>query len=151
MAKKRCKKCGRQYEAGGESSDGYCSALCRMAGYFIGGGGDTAKPGAAARPPEAEEKPPSAAVRPTRVRKDDARFARVRLMFTLPPGERWELARGFSEEERAFARRLARREEMEAARFAREWDWDGADGGADGETEEPAPSGDIGDSDDGSV
>ena len=141
MAKRKCKKCGRTFESSG-TGDLFCSALCRMTGFFVGGGGDTSKPGVAKR---ADETPP----KPVRVRKDDERFARVRHMFTLPPSERWAVAKDFSEEERAYAKRMARKILMDDDRFTREWDW-----GA-GDDEEDASSypelNTLGESDDGSV
>lgn len=143
MAKRKCKKCGRTFESKG-TGDLYCSALCRMTGYFVGGGGDTSKPGVDR--PTAEKAAP---VKPMRIKKDDERFARVRRMFDLPPKDRWNVAKDFSEEERAYARRLARKQLMDDDRFTREWDWNSGDD----EDDEPSfivPS-TIGDSDDGSV
>ena len=94
MAYRKCKKCGRRFESKG-TGDCFCSELCRMTGFFIGGGGDTSKPGVA-QPAEVIPKQ-----MPVRVKKDDERFARVRLMFEKPPSERWEIAKDFTEEERA--------------------------------------------------
>lgn len=109
----------------------------------MGGGGDTSKPGVA-KPAEAIP-----AAKPVRVKKDDERYARVRQMFTLPANERWELAKTFSEEERAYAKRLAKRSLMEEDRLTREWDWNGSSE----ETEEDViyDSGLLGESDDGSI
>lgn len=141
MAKRKCKRCGRQFESRG-AGDCFCSPICRMTGFFIGGGGDTSKPGVSQPQAIPQEKP-------VRVRKDDERYARVRLMFAKPPSERWEIAKDFTDDERAYARRIAKRMMMEEARFAREWVWDGGSGGA-----EDSPfdeGGTLGESDDGSV
>lgn len=142
MAYRKCKKCGRRFESKG-TGDCFCSELCRITGFFIGGGGDTSKPGVA-QPAEVIPKQ-----MPVRVKKDDERFARVRLMFEKPPSERWEIAKDFTEEERAYARRLAKRQMMEDARFTREWTWDG---GSDEEDDaDYEGGGTLGESDDGSI
>ena len=142
MAYRKCKKCGRRFESKG-TGDCFCSELCRITGFFIGGGGDTSKPGVA-QPAEVIPKQ-----MPVRVKKDDERFSRVRLMFEKPPSERWEIAKDFTEEERAYARRLAKRQMMEEARFTREWTWDG---GADEEDDaDYEGGGTLGESDDGSI
>ena len=141
MAKRKCKKCGRQFESKGPG-DCFCSQLCRMTGFFVGGGGDTSKPGV---PQPAAVIP---APKPMRVKKDDERFARVRLMFEKPTEERWAIAKDFSEEERAYAKRLAKRLMMEEDRLTREWTWDGGGEEAD---EAAADGGMLGESDDGSI
>ena len=143
MAKRKCKKCGRRFESKG-AGDYFCSDLCRMTGFFMGGGGDTSKPGVAQ---------PSAVIpthKPIRVKKDDERFARVRLMFEKPPAERWAIAKNFTEEERSYAKHLARRQMMEEIRFTREWAWEG--NGDDGDVEVfSESSGSLGESDDGTL
>mgnify|MGYP003289507523 CR=1 FL=1 len=143
MAKRKCKRCGRQFDSKGPG-DYFCSPLCKMTGFFMGGGGDTSKPGVA-KPAEVIPAP-----KPVRIKKDDEKYARVRKMFTLPAKERWELAKTFSEEERAYARRLAKRSLMEEDRLTREWDWNN---GSSEETEEDViyDSGLLGESDDGSI
>lgn len=141
MAKRKCKKCGRRFESKGPG-DFFCSPICRMTGFFIGGGGDTSKPGV----PQARVIPQP---KPVRVRKDDERYARVRQMFTMPPGERWGIARDFTDDERAYAKRIAKRMMMEEARFTREWTWDG---GSDDADDLPLDGGGmLGESDDGSI
>jgi len=140
MAKRKCKSCGRTFASKG-AGDLFCSPLCKATGFFVGGGGDTSKPGMA-KPAES-----ILVQKPARVRKDDERFARVRLMFALPPTKRWEIAKGFSEEERAYAKRLERRRLMEEDRIFREWDWNSKDE----EAAEEEDSGMLGESDDGSI
>lgn len=143
MAKRKCKKCGRQFESKG-TGDCFCSDLCRMTGFFMGGGGDTSKPGVAK----------SVAVipmhKPIRVKKDDERFARVRLMFAKPPSERWAIAKDFTEEERSYAKHLARRQMIEEARFTREWTWDGNVEEGEDYSFSDSPSS-LGESDDGTL
>ena len=141
MAKRKCKKCGRKFESSGPG-DCFCSPICRMSGFFIGGGGDTSKPGVS-QPKVIPQ------AKPVRVRKDDERYARVRQMFTMPPSERWGIAKDFSDDERAYAKRLAKRMMMEEARFTREWDWDGSSEDADDLATDGG--GMLGESDDGSV
>ena len=141
MAKRKCKKCGRRFETDG-TGDGFYSQLCRMTGFFIGGGGDTSKPGSARKAPAQEAKfSPSP-------KKCGEKFERVLLMFDKPPSERWEIAKNFTEEERAYAKRIARRKMMEEVRFTREWEWNGGD-------EEDVPQEEVdaalGESDDGSL
>ena len=118
----------------------FCSPLCRATGFFVGGGGDTSKPGTA--------KPGVSAPQPkiVRVRKDDERFAKVREMFSLPPAERWAIAKDLTEEEHIYAKRLERRRLMEEDRIFREWDWD-----SDTDEETAEDEGVLGESDDGSV
>lgn len=138
MAKRKCKSCGRIFESK-KAGDWFCSPLCKATGFFVGGGGDTCKPGGA--------KPPAAPhPKPIRVKKDDERFNRVREMFDLPSSERWKIAKNFTEEEHAYAKRLERRRLMEESRIFREWDWD-----ADSEEEAGVEEGMLGESDDGSV
>lgn len=142
MAKRKCKKCGRQFESKG-TGDLFCSEICRLSGFFLGGGGDTSKPGVVQSLSPIQEQ------KPVRIKKDDKRFDKVRMMFEKPPSERWNIAKDFTEEERAYAKRMARRQMMEDYRFVREWAWDGI---ADGENEEPsAGDGFLGESDDGTI
>lgn len=138
MALRKCKSCGRKFNSKG-AGDVYCSSLCRATGFFVGGGGDTTKPGTNA--PAKDIHPAPKAAKPKRTSE---KFDRVRKMFDLPPSERWELAKDFTEDERAYAKRLERRRFVEEDRIFREWSWDSdeddiCDGGA------------IGESDDGSV
>lgn len=141
MAKRKCKRCGRRFESKGPG-DCFCSPICRMTGFFIGGGGDTSKPGV----PQAHVIPQP---KPVRVRKDDERYARVRQMFAMPAGERWGIAKDFTADERAYAKRISRRMMMEEVRFTREWTWDG---GSDDADDSPFDGGGmLGESDDGSV
>lgn len=138
MAKRKCKSCGRTFDSKG-TGDLFCSPLCKATGFFVSGGGDTSKPGAANHP----ERAPVAKV--VRIRKDDAKFEHVRKMFTIPPENRWAIAKDFTDEERAYAKRLERRRLMEEDRIFSEWDW-----GTDQEEVEDV-CGIIGDSDDGSI
>ena len=96
--------------------------------------------------------PPSVIPQPksARVKKDDERFARVRLMFEKPPTERWAIAKDFNEEEKAFAKRMAKRMMMEEDRLTREWEWDGH-GDEPEEMVLDSCGGGLGDSDDGSI
>lgn len=122
MAKKRkCKCCGRAFTPK-DKDDRFCSAVCRTTGLFVGGGGDTTKPGKAVEASKAEAPKPVA-----RVRAGDERFARVRAMFQLPVKERWAVSRTFSKEETEYARRMARRMLAEDDRLSREVSWEGGD------------------------
>ena len=140
MAKQRkCKKCGRLFipKVAGEH---FCSPLCSMTGFFVGGGGDTTKPGAAkvgTANTQIVHKPAA------RVAAKDERYARVRKMLELPLAERWAVAKDFTADERAYAKRLARRSLMEEDRLTREWSWEVPDDVEEGEG--------IGESDDGSL
>ena len=144
MAYRKCKKCGRRFESKGPG-DSFCSDLCRMTGFFMCGGGDTTKPGV---PQPAAVIPPP---KPLRVKKDDERFARVRQMFEKPAAERWAIAKDFTEEEHAYAKRLAKRQMMEEVRFMREWTWDGFADEADDADSGGGGEGMLGESDDGSI
>lgn len=143
MAKRKCRKCGNRFNSKGPG-DYYCSEICRLAGFFVGGGGDTSKPGVAS-PTQVIPEP-----KPVRPKKDDARFARVRAMFDKPPRERWAIAKDFTEEEAAYARRIAKRMMYEESRFMRDIMWDvpaeGDDGGSAMFLYDT-----MGDSDDGSI
>ena len=120
MAKKRkCKCCGGAFTPK-DKDDRFCSAVCRTTGLFVGGGGDTTKPGKAVE--ASKEEAPKPVVR---VRAGDERFARVRAMFQLPIKERWAVSRTFSKEEAEYARRMARRMLAEDERLTRETSWDG--------------------------
>lgn len=142
MAKRKCKKCGRTFVAKGPGEH-FCSELCRMTGFFVGGGGDTSKPGVAKQAASIPKE------KPVRVKKDDERYARVRRMFSLPASERWAIAKDFSEDERSYARRIARRMLMEEDRITREWSWDSSDEECDASAD--IGGGMLGESDDGSV
>lgn len=143
MAKRKCKKCGNRFDSKGPG-DYYCSEICRLTGFFVGGGGDTTKPGVVSP----IQKPPVPT--PIRPKKDDAKFARVRAMFEMPPSERWAIAKDFTEEERSYARRIARRMMYEESRFVRDVLWampaEGDDGGG-----QIFGYDTMGDSDDGSI
>ena len=119
MAKKRkCKCCGRTFTPK-EKADRFCSDVCRTTGLFVGGGGDTTKPGKVAETSKAEAPKPT-----ERVKGMDERYARVRAMFQLPVGERWAVAKTFTKEESEYARRIARRMLAEEDRLTREVSWD---------------------------
>lgn len=140
---RKCKKCGRAFEPK-DSSDVFCSQICRMTGFFVGGGGDTSKPGTVKQP---TNKPKGGAA-PARVNNGDEKFARVREMLKLSPLERWNIAKDFTAEEQAYCRRLARRLLMEENRIEREtsWNLDETEDSSYGDADEPS-----GDSDDGTI
>ena len=142
MDKKKCRKCGRFFEAK-EPGEAFCSPLCRLTGYFVGGGGDTTKPGAVKA-----EIAQSAGSAPPRVNSGDERFARVRAMLKMPESKRWEVAKEFTAEEQAYCRRLARRMLMEDIRIERESSWEV---GEEGESGLDCPTEPSGDSDDGTI
>lgn len=122
MAKKRkCKCCGRSFTPKSKE-DRFCSAVCRTTGLFVGGGGDTTKPGKAVDTSKEESPKPM-----VRVKTGDDRFARVRAMFQLPASERWAVSKTFTKEEADYARRIARRMLAEEARLTKEVSWEGGD------------------------
>ena len=141
MTKRKCKTCGRQFIPT-KAGEQFCSMLCRTTGLFVGGGGDTRKPGATSKQVVPEAKP-------IRVRAGDEKYERVRKLFTLPQSERWELAKTFTEDEQNYSRRLARRQLAEEDRLTREWTWDSDDDVED--IGDVADDGSFGDSDDGSL
>ena len=144
MAKKRkCKTCGRPFAA--KTGERYCSELCKTAGLFIGGGGDTTKPRqtSSGRPVIPEKK--SEETPPPKPRHDSEKMVRVRQMFALPVEKRWEIAQHFTKEEQDYARRIAKRMIAEDARIESEWAWESDEVNALRE------SGFLGDSDDGSI
>ena len=142
MGKRKCKTCGNLFEPKGVN-DRYCSSLCRTAGCFIGGGGDTTKP-------NSEIKEPAKVERPKPIKTSGKDFPRVRAMLELPVHERWKVSRDFTEEERAYAKRLAKRSLMEERVADCISDWDG---GTDEEDGDGIPNGadTLGESDDGSI
>lgn len=120
----------------------FCSSTCRMTGFFVGGGGDTTKPGVPQRKSEPVRKHPAA-------KPGAGGFERVKKMFSLPHSERWAIAKDFTEEERAYARRVARGQLMADDRFVREWDWNEEQDEEAASVESSIAS--LGDSDDGTV
>lgn len=72
-------------------------------------------------------------------------------MFEKPAAERWAIAKDFTEEEHAYAKRLAKRQMMEEVRFMREWTWDGFADEADEADSGGGGEGMLGESDDGSI
>ena len=140
---RKCKKCGRAFEPK-DSSDVFCSQICRMTGFFVGGGGDTSKPGGVK---QTVSKPKGDAV-PARVNSGDERFARVREMLKLPPIERWSIAKDFTAEEQAYCRRLAKRLLMEETRIERENSWEVGEEADSSYCDAAEPTGD---SDDGTI
>ena len=116
MGKKICKTCGNLFTPK-SANDRYCSSLCRAAGCFLGGGGDTTKPNSGTMQKAKPEK--------TRhVKSSSTDYRRVHAMLELPMQERWKVSRDFTEEERAYARRLARKSLMDerAADCISDWD-----------------------------
>lgn len=138
MGKRRCKTCGNLYDPKGPG-DMYCSELCRTAGCFIGGGGDTTKP-------NSEIKTKIRVVHKA-VKTAGKEFPRVMEMLELPLQERWRIAKDFTEDEMAYCRKLAKKSlnEDRIASCISEWD--------EGEDEENIQEADsqVGESDDGSV
>lgn len=143
MAKKRkCKCCGRVFEPK-DKDEKFCSMVCRTTGLFVGGGGDTTKPGAV----KVEKEEPKAAS--PRIKAGDERFARVREMFNLPPSERYAISKTFTKEEVEYARRIAKRQLAEEERIRREISWESDD---DSETMGSYDGGVLSeDSDDGTI
>lgn len=97
MEKRKCKTCGNLFEPKG-ANDRYCSTLCRTAGCFIGGGGDTSKPNTVGLKPKPQKKQSKS------VKKD---FPRVDELMKIPIGERWQVAKDFTDEEKTYAKKLA--------------------------------------------
>lgn len=141
---KKCKKCGRTFVPK-EKGQVFCSVLCEKTGFFVGGGGDTSKPGVTASPKPKEEK-----VYHERAKSGDEKYSRVREMFELPIEERWKLAQTFTPEEYAYARRLGMRQLKESDRIDKEWDWNYSDVD-DTDAGEPESIAWVEDSDDGSL
>ena len=143
MGKRQCKTCGNFFEPK-NSNDRYCSQLCRQAGCYIGGGGDTSKPNSTIVVKSAPKK-----ARVSKPNNTDG-YQRVKEMLSLPVGERWKIAKDFTEEERAYARRLAKKSLMDDRIVTKMSDWSDDDG--DEENEVVTEMFDrLGDSDDGSV
>lgn len=155
MARRRkCKTCGNSFEPK-DPNDFYCSPLCRTAGCFVGGGGDTRKPISPEMRKAMEKKGITASSpkdeKPKRTAAKQAKFPRVHYMFTLPPEKRYEVSRHFSPEEAEYCRRLARKklhdewrndDAIEAEEFSDNFK------PADGEM---MSGGRLGDSDDGTI
>lgn len=141
MGKRKCKTCGNLFEPK-NPNDRYCSSLCRTAGCFIGGGGDTSKPNTEVRRIKPKEK--------KQIKTVGKDYPRVWRMMELPPSERWSVSKDFTEEERAFAKKLAKRSLMDdrIVQCISDWDW-----GEEEDENAPAPSelDKLGESDDGSV
>ena len=149
---KKCKNCGRMFVAK-EKGEVYCSTLCKATGCFVGGGGDTSKPlnyeqrRLLEKRGGDEQKPMAGS--PKKVGGE--KFPRVLKMFSLPSEERWELAKTFTEEERKYAQRVAKRMLIEEKKMAMDVEWEGEtpgegvwQGGFGGDVS-------VGDSDDGTV
>ena len=152
MAKqKKCKTCGRMFSSE-ISRDSYCSPLCRTAGCFVAGGGDTSKPITPEMRKIMEKKGilPSAE-NPKRYRNGDAKFPRVHHMFTLPLSKRWEISKTFTAEEREYCRRLMKKQLAEERRFEETVEWDGGDGEQMLGAYAGIAGGSLGESDDGSI
>ena len=154
LKKRKCKTCGNPFMPS-DKGDWYCSALCRTAGLFVGGGGDTSKPMSAEAVKAMERKGQSAPSKKEMPSKERSRyvaanFPRVVEMYSLPVERRWEIAKTFTPEEAEFSRRMARKMLVEDRMISEIADWDGAaaDGNAGGA---PTDGGRLGDSDDGTV
>ena len=94
--------------------------------------------------------PPSPQPSPRPIRNGIEKFPRVAQMFALPVSERWSVARHFTEEEREFARRMAKRMLSDERRMDMICSWDGE--GDEGEANDlDVVRATIGDSDDGTV
>lgn len=143
---RRCKTCGRPFTVEGRS-DGFCSDLCRTTGLFLNGGGDTSKPSPYKKASHAIPRKARAAHNQGGAEK----FPRVLQMLSLPPGERWSIAKTFTEEEQAYAARLAKRALMEEKRMSVECSWDDGEDAPELGRERGLAGGSIGDSDDGSI
>lgn len=153
---KICRNCGRRYEPT-NGDELFCSPLCRITGLFRAGGGDTTKPvseerrkemakkGTAVSSPKVEKVP--------RIRTEVEKYPRVMEMFRLPQGERWRLAKEFTPEEKAYAKRLAKRDLAEERRIDQICSWDGAADEGEVRLERFAgiSEGSLGESDDGSI
>ena len=91
------------------------------------------------------------AERMPRVKGEAAKYPRVAEMFSLPVARRWELAKDFTVEEAAYARRLAKRALAEERRLDEICSWDGEGDDAPMGRFEGITGGSLGESDDGSV
>lgn len=141
---RKCKNCGRPFD--GEPGEMFCSQLCRTTGFFLGGGGDTSKPGVGVK----TEKPKGDIKH--RVRNGETKFPRVRLMFEQKSGEaRWAIAKDFTEEERNYAKRVAKKMISDENRIDAEWSWEVESDECELARERGLSGGNVGDSDDGSV
>lgn len=146
---RKCRNCGRTFQPK-EPGDVFCSSLCRATGKFMGGGGDTSKPmnpeqkramerkGKRITAEEGEEKGAKAALK----------YPHVVRMFDLPMDKRWAVAKKFTPEEAAYARRIMKRKLIEERKLSMCCDWCGEEwetegGNADGDS--------LGDSDDGTI
>ena len=157
MAKTRkCKTCGRLFEPKG-ANDKFCSALCRTAGCFVGGGGDTSKPVSPEQRKLNEKKraanggASSPSPEETTKRMRPEKFPRVLQMFELPIEKRYAIASTFTPEEAEYARKLAKRKLQEEMRFDQMCSWDGMEETVGLGSYEGLVGGSIGDSDDGSI
>ena len=148
LKKRRCKTCGCSFVPK-DRGERFCSPVCKTAGLFLGGGGDTSKPGSTAFSENADK----TKVAQKRIKSDDEKFAKVRAMFQLPVSERYEIAKDFTKEEADYARRIARRMMAEDDRISREISWTG-DFDDEASAEEPGETfwdNSISESDDGSI
>lgn len=158
MARRRkCKTCGNSFEPKGPD-DFFCSQLCRTAGCFVGGGGDTRKPLSPEQKKALEKKGIDPSSQPAeepkkRVRMTAEKYPRVQYMFTLPIEERYAVSREFTKEEAEYARRLAKKMLVDERKFDEviDWDYDGGEQEKSGRSYEGITGGSLGDSDDGTI
>lgn len=131
-----------------------------MTGKFRAGGGDTTKPISEERRKEMARKGIVAvtetaasrrAERMPRIKGEAQKYPRVAEMFRLPVGERWAVAKDFTAEEAAYARRLAKRALSEEKRMDEICSWDGCGDETPIERYSGISGGSLGESDDGSV
>lgn len=133
---RKCKLCGREFVPQ-KAGDRYCPGVCSLTAGLI---------------PTPSEKKPAASSGGGWAAKE-AKFPRVMEMFALPKndGRRWEIAKDFTEEEREFARKYAKRQ-MALENMI---DYNCACGGYGGEDEDDDSRtfdhNSLGDSDDGSI
>ena len=162
---RKCKTCGRPFQPKA-AGDAFCSPLCRTAGCFIGGGGNTAKPlspeqrkamekkerkQAAERKPSSQ-KPKGKPGRPKSASPGEKPFPRVHHMFTLPLSKRFAVSKKFTPEEAEYCRRLMKRKLIEEFRMdeAIGWEMPGCEDEGLG-SYEGITGGVLGESDDGSI
>ena len=109
--KRKCRNCGRLFDPKGKD-ELFCSSLCRTTGLFVGGGGDTSKPsadGTSKKGVESKKIRQHKESHKVNKRGSDSKFPRVKELFELPLEKRWNFAKTFSEDEMAYARRIASR------------------------------------------
>ena len=116
--------------------------LCRTTALFVGGGGDQRKPNSTIgevriRREEEDTKKSK--------RGSDIKYPRVKELFELPIDERWKLAKTFSQNEMAYARRIQKRMMNEDNLIDELYTWELTDPSQESSNEM------IGESDDGSI